>query len=932
VLPASYQPGDAVVKANREKRQAYFQGELSQTAANAASAFLKQGDYNQWLNKLEEDAGNIAKETSTLSRDDAIKRLQQVGGSDAQLSTLEALNFANVEEVTALVRSYVISRELGITGKLTQDRALLDAIFATKNAGKVFTLLDIVDPFSLVENKSIDGWVHSTGIWQKQGTIGQIVKGYANEEVNELFFDLRPVSSDTQTPLGQFAYSTDDDEIGENKKGIQYIPAMVMREYPFGTIPAIDGTVIKFTLKDKSGQVDNETLGSVTVGALFSDLPNVPGRHVLEQPAIDLATRYKEGAGIPTNRFLDVAVIHSSEIITHDLSRSDSDHFNLFEVHSGSFQMSDMKWQMADVLPISTPVHIMRHGLRTRTMNSQYAMFAPDIVRNKVKKIEQAAGVDPETVAPAGTTVDTVSRATVLAGASEKDDDLAVTTSIVVPVERTPTQGLVTSGLGYRARDLTGKVVTINSALITGGNWVYHYGVDINGQGTDIPVRSAMDGVVVVSAPNGVFRGYGETIVIKSKLPGGQIVYTVYAHLASRTIFNEADRQIGCCSPDFRHGGSFKPVPVQAGQVIGIMGKSSGTADNPQKQFNHGNPHLHYEWLTRVNGLSFPAKNKTLLPDIPIEPGDPTTRPAIGTTVKGIAISDNPRVLDPVTMHASLFGGVASLPESNNVLDATDQLDAEVDINDEDDSINPAGAATTPIAPAQTQPTQHNLDTVDTRRQLLRWGLLQDHWYQHNIEYISGQIVMRGAPEIRAGYRLDISDKRMSFYVDGVSHTWAFPGSMKTTLTVSRGQSNNPHPMYVLPACGAFTPPDKREQRSVGSRLGEFLVSPDPPSVSAAVVYRDGRFVPGDERTSFKDLNKTGEPYNFTDHTGQDIGTSDGPGVLDPTYSEYMIYPITDTKAADTATLEALLDPSISVEDALSGVIGPTLDGSIKTP
>src|SRR5690606_18571259 len=131
-----------------------------------------------------------------------------------------------------------------------------------------------------------------------------------------------------------------------------------------------------------------------------------------------------------------------------------------------------------------------------------------------------------------------------------------------------------------------------------------------------------------------------------------------------------------------------------------------------------------------------------------------------------------------------------------------------------------------------------HVDTPSTRRQIARWALLNDHWYQHNLEYLSGTIEMRGAPEIRVGYRLDLADRNMSFYVEGVSHSWSYGGEMSTTLQVTRGQPNNPYPSYVYPHIEGFTPTDT--QRRAGSRLSKYFIVPDPISVRRALKVSRG--------------------------------------------------------------------------------------------
>lgn len=88
------------------------------------------------------------------------------------------------------------------------------------------------------------------------------------------------------------------------------------------------------------------------------------------------------------------------------------------------------------------------------------------------------------------------------------------------------------------------------------------------------------------------------------------------------------------------------------------------------------------------------------------------------------------------------------------------------------------------------------------RTNLVRWILLHDHWNQHNIEYLSGTINLRAMPEIRVGYRLDWEGRNESYYVDSVSHQWEYPGTLRTSIQVTRGQRNDPFPAYIPPVFG----------------------------------------------------------------------------------------------------------------------------------
>jgi hypothetical protein len=108
--------------------------------------------------------------------------------------------------------------------------------------------------------------------------------------------------------------------------------------------------------------------------------------------------------------------------------------------------------------------------------------------------------------------------------------------------------------------------------------------------------------------------------------------------------------------------------------------------------------------------------------------------------------------------------------------------------------------------------------------------MLIDHWYQHNTEYLTGTMQTRGMPEIRVGYRLDVIERGESYYVEGVNHQWVVTEqgtTLQTGLTLSRGQRNDPYPVYVLP--------QRKELGGIrigdGSRLTQYFPVMDPSAV-----------------------------------------------------------------------------------------------------
>lgn len=146
------------------------------------------------------------------------------------------------------------------------------------------------------------------------------------------------------------------------------------------------------------------------------------------------------------------------------------------------------------------------------------------------------------------------------------------------------------------------------------------------------------------------------------------------------------------------------------------------------------------------------------------------------------------------------------------------------------------------------------IDNVAVRKNIIRWSLLLDHWNQHNIEYLSGTIQLRGMPELRVGYRLDWIGRSESYYVESVSHTWKYPGEMITSVQVSRGQRNDPFPIYVPPAIAAV---DKAKIQQTLPQEGDntFLDGGDDGDVAAESTSSIPGIVPPVPKSDFRFLN-----------------------------------------------------------------------------
>lgn len=131
------------------------------------------------------------------------------------------------------------------------------------------------------------------------------------------------------------------------------------------------------------------------------------------------------------------------------------------------------------------------------------------------------------------------------------------------------------------------------------------------------------------------------------------------------------------------------------------------------------------------------------------------------------------------------------------------------------------------------------VDDQQIRRNLIRWTLLLDEWNQHNVEYLSGTIVLRGRPDIRVGYRLDWVNRHESYYVESVQHQWKYPGAMTTTVQVSRGQRNDPFPAYIPPVlartAGSIIAAQGGGDRTASGRLADFFYVRDSRATTTAI-------------------------------------------------------------------------------------------------
>lgn len=852
----------------------------------------------------------------------------------ARATGLTQTNFGapqnNVEDparLEAILFSTMFAQQLfpeSVEQRFVEDRArqVFNAIAANTGA---MSWLDIVDITTYVERSAIDGYLPFTAVNQDQGGLMSILRGFSNEPVVEMFFDLRPYTN--TGGLDGDSYSRETDDTGENLAhpagiaGVRYLPALVMREYPFSTIPFVE-------VKDRGA----DTFRTVTsdnrfhFGAIFSRNPNVPGRHTVKMPAIN-PLDIREGVSTRrATKHIDVVTLRDTEIRSTKFSRSDTDHMNYFETSTTGVAQQSLPFLVSSIVPIVSPIQILRHGARRRAITSRYGSVAAGAVAASVAATAPTTptgeAVSTKSSAPASTEAAPTTSPSVFAG-------VTAVWPVVAPNKT------VTSPWGYRSKQITenSKDVGPNGLryVLNDKIWRFHNGVDIvdsrrrgaprvNGRTEfDNPqVVAVADGEVVVVAKNGFLQNYGNTVIIRHK---NGAFYTLYAHLDSfdpelirRFQYNENVRSSNVARGVSISGvrGTATPLTITKGTLIGRVG---GT----ELPLSGMNPHLHFEVIVPTNGKFYPSKDPAGIPSLPraidTTPSSSRGAPPVGTPysysyvptgapagtapVTGTFTPFSPRSVDPAIFFAQT-GVTAPLPNSDgaditgDADESTDGIEATIVSTPDANATDSSGVAQAPTANGSAPVTVN--DSPEIRSQVTRWTLLQDHWYQHNLEYLSGTITLRPAPEIRVGYRLDLVDRNLSFYVESVSHSWTYGNSMSTVLQVTRGQPNNPFPVYVLPASTVVVD-EVQKQRGVNSRLIRYFIVPDPLAVRRSYAIRAAN---DENRITDEYVARLSSLTNIID-TADKIG------------DEAVVYPSTDS-SFDPVDLDLNVDLDLSNE------------------
>lgn len=846
-LPSSYKP--ARQNELRLKRIEDVRGRISEEAQEKIGSSIES--YRQFRQKTQEEVTRTVNEF--WQQTDESQRLFLLGDSlgvkadDLEgTSKTQAIKLLTDRKVGATLNSSAQGRaEAGTRASVgARERSLLDSALASTSS-----LVDVVDVYSFVERRAMDGYIFGQPVWEKQGSIISILRSLSNESVNELFFDLRPLSDDgeqkseSSDPVsGKYVTEPDDKEgnlaeVESLRDGITYVPAVVMREYPFSTVKEVDLSEVELTINDEQGKP--EKIGLLTFGDIFSQDPNKPGRKLTYIDNINIPEKVNSVSQAQGVKHLDVAVVSDREVMSTTLGRSDSDHFNLFEFYSDNLLGTNQRFYLRDFLPVITPIHITKNGLRVRTITTRAARFSLGQV------INLRQGSQPEEEQEGGT--------------ASKELPLVPEGAIDAPVNSpddvTFSTGQLKSNWNYRQK-------LVGDADVP--TWRWHNGIDITrvpakrypSKSTGVPVYAIADGLLYVSAPEGAYKGYGQVVVVKHNFEfAAGPRYSVYAHLSRREVGWTPGKNVATIDKRFRNrfaakgmpgvgygGGTKTPITIKRGQLIGYMGNTGTTQSND---------HLHFE-IDR-HFPPYPTMRNQYTPDFLVSKNP--SRPSLQNSPGPNATSgkDMPRGFNscnPVEFFSAQDRDLSALinqgPQTEPDTGAEseqDQVGNEESAQDTNPSKEDEGVEETEKElkeKSKISSTRDSVDTASSRKQIIRWALLQDHWYQHNIEYLSGRVDMRGAPEIRVGYRLDLADRNMSFYVEGVNHSWQFPNNMKSSLQVSRGQPNNPYPVYVLPAFKGMGA-TKSQRKLSTSRLATYFVTPDP------IAIRRSLYIQGNE-------------------------------------------------------------------------------------
>lgn len=322
--------------------------------------------------------------------DDIKKNLVNLGFGDLAQSTITpAVLNAYIAKAQKDLLAYKLQNNLTSTQKnissqlleLIENSEALRGLIGLLNNTTNGSIMDLLD-LDFIEGQAMDGYIFSAAVYNQSGTLASTLYSFANEIVNELFFDLRPVVVDSDNTCIGTTYSKESDELGINTDGmpntplvasaqaIQYQPAVIFREYPYSVVEGLD--LSKYT-------ADEQPYTFVPFGPIFAQGVGESGRKLYDYRTSGIESLAAE----PTNytkklgpiKHLDVITIEDSDLMVSSVGRDDHAVFNLFSITPTDGIFDYYKQSLQEFLPIMIPISIQKNGLRVKEPDTKYANY-----------------------------------------------------------------------------------------------------------------------------------------------------------------------------------------------------------------------------------------------------------------------------------------------------------------------------------------------------------------------------------------------------------------------------------------------------------------------------------------------------------------------------------------------------------------------------
>lgn len=419
VLPTSYGIGSKVIADNRQRRAHRSKARLSDDVLGSLATLL---------------GGLVQSVDATLlsyaTYEDLEKQIN-VANSQNLGEGVETLNSPVEREVVIDGRTVKVKRGTLDPQAFAQLRAGREALRAYHIALKevtseVYTLLDLLD-FSFIEASAIDGYIQDKAMWTEGGTLISLMKKFSHELINELVFDLRPVAVPGRASQEDYKYldrcfgdqySKDPDELGYNHgfmdededgdgrndtlsssvNAVEYVPAIVFREYPFSTVEGVDLGNLAATFSNPLGFVPFGPIFSATgsgENSRYRALYNYNEIKEISEKRLAVAALGCNYGGPPL-KHLDVVVVDDADVISATVGRSDNDTTNFFTMFAENSTGDVYKHIMNEFMPVTNPISIARNGLRAKEYTTRFANYGT--IKDCVGRGDEGAPVKMQTL------------------------------------------------------------------------------------------------------------------------------------------------------------------------------------------------------------------------------------------------------------------------------------------------------------------------------------------------------------------------------------------------------------------------------------------------------------------------------------------------------------------------------------------------------